>query len=59
MEKLIEAKAHGKKLAVVPHRVLEPAVDLMAALKKSIESKPNSKTLLKTVPEASKKRKAG
>jgi DNA end-binding protein Ku len=58
MEKLIEAKAHGQKLAVVPHRVLAPAGDLMAALKKSIEAKPSSKTLLKAVPDAPKKRKA-
>jgi DNA end-binding protein Ku len=58
MEKLIEAKAHGQKLAVVPHKVLAPSVDLMAALKKSIETKPSSKTLLKAVPDAPKKRKA-
>jgi DNA end-binding protein Ku len=60
IEKLIEAKAHGQKLAVVPHKVLVPAVDLMAALKKSIEQKPaTGKTLLKSVPEPSRKRKAG
>ena len=59
IEKLIEAKAHGEKLAVVPHKVLAASVDLMAALKKSIEAKPSSKTLLKAVPDApSKKRKA-
>ena len=60
IEKLIEAKAHGQKLAVVPHKVLAPAVDLMAALKKSIEQKPAAgKALLKSVPEPSRKRKAG
>jgi DNA end-binding protein Ku len=59
MEKLIEAKAHGKQLAVVPHSVASPSIDLMAALKKSIEAKPASKTLLKAVPETpAKKRKA-
>jgi non-homologous end joining protein Ku len=58
MEKLIEAKAKGQKLAVVPHRLPAPSVDLMAALKKSIEAKPGSRTLLKAVPEARKKRKA-
>jgi DNA end-binding protein Ku len=58
MEKLIEAKAHGKKLVVVPHRVLAPSVDLMAALKKNIEAKSCSKTLLNAVPDAPTKRKA-
>jgi DNA end-binding protein Ku len=58
LEKLIEAKAHGQKLTAAPHRVLAPVPDLMAALKKSIESKP-TKQLLKAVPDApSKKRKA-
>ena len=67
LQKLIEAKAHGKKLTIVPNTRNAPVVDLMAALKKSLSSKP-AKTpegpALRAVPkraEASSKknRKAG
>jgi hypothetical protein len=34
----LEAKGHGEKLAVVPHRVLALSVNLMTALKKRVEA---------------------
>jgi len=40
LQKLIEAKAHGKKLTIVPHAPNAPVIDLMAALKKSLTTKP-------------------
>jgi DNA end-binding protein Ku len=36
LERLIEAKAHGQKIAAVPHPARAPVVDLMEALKKSL-----------------------
>jgi DNA end-binding protein Ku len=66
LEKLIEAKAHGKKLTIVPSTRNAPVIDLMAALKKSLSSKPAitpEGPALRAVPkraESSKKnRKAG
>jgi DNA end-binding protein Ku len=62
LEKLIEAKAKGQKLTVVPHAKLAPVVDLMAALKESLKSKDApKKTLLRAVPDKieKKSRKAG
>lgn len=75
LQKLIEAKAKGQKLTVVPHAELAPVVDLMAALKQSLKSKPGAvreqpspaplnagkKTLLRAVPDKieKKSRKAG
>jgi non-homologous end joining protein Ku len=51
VEKLIVAKAKGHKLTVVPPTALASVVDLMAALKQSIQSKSGpTKTLLHTVP---------
>jgi DNA end-binding protein Ku len=40
LQSLIEAKAHGKKLSVVPRAATAPVVDLMEALKKSLSAKP-------------------
>jgi DNA end-binding protein Ku len=40
LQKLIEAKAHGQKLAVVPRGERAPVIDLMEALKKSLSGKP-------------------
>jgi len=65
LEKLIEAKAHGTKLTVMPHAPQQPVGDLMAALKESLKSKEESpkKTLLRPVPKPGerekKSRKAG
>jgi DNA end-binding protein Ku len=66
LQKLIEAKAHGKKLTVVPHGAKVPVIDIMAALKQSLSGKPMrtaEKPGPRAVPkraEASKKnRKAG
>ncbi len=36
LQQLIEAKAHGQKIAAVPHPARAPVVDLMDALKKSL-----------------------
>jgi DNA end-binding protein Ku len=37
---LIEAKAHGQKLTLVPHTAKAPVIDLMEALKSSLSGKP-------------------
>jgi len=67
LQELIEAKAHGKKLTIVPNTRNAPVVDLMAALKQSLSSKP-AKTpegsALRAVPKraessSKKNRKAG
>lgn len=59
LEKLIEAKAHGKKLTVIPHAKPAPVVDLMTALQQSLKSKESGqkKTLLRAVPRAEKEKK--
>jgi DNA end-binding protein Ku len=49
LEKLIEAKAHGKKLTVMPRAKRENVPDLMSALKKSLSAEPARKTLLRAV----------
>ena len=54
VEKLIEAKSHGKTIANVPQRKMAPVIDLMAALKKSLNESTHSrgsKTLLASVPK--------
>jgi DNA end-binding protein Ku len=59
LEKLIEAKAHGKKLTVIPHAKPAPVVDLMTALQQSLKSKESGqkKTLLRAVPRTEKEKK--
>ncbi|MGA7921936.1 MAG: Ku protein [Candidatus Acidiferrales bacterium] len=59
LEKLIEAKAHGQKLTVVPRSKREPVMDLMSALKKSLSAKEAApkKTLLRAVPKPGEKEK--
>jgi DNA end-binding protein Ku len=49
LEKLIEAKAHGKKLTVMPRAKRENVPDLMSALKKSLSAEPARKALLRAV----------
>ena len=39
LQKLIEAKAHGQKLSIVPPAARAPVIDLMEALKKSLSSR--------------------
>ena len=56
LEKLIEAKAHGKKLEVVPRAKRENVPDLMSALKRSL-SEPARKSLLRTVPKPGERQK--
>jgi DNA end-binding protein Ku len=65
LQKLIEAKAHGKKLTIVPHAPNAPVVDLMAALKKSLSAKsaktqeaPGPRAVPKRVETVKKPRKA-
>jgi len=64
--KLIEAKAKGQKLTVVPRGKAAPVVDMMTALKQSLSknsdrNKEPKKTLLRAVPNLKDKkdRKAG
>ncbi len=64
LRKLIEAKAHGQKLSVVPHAAKSPVIDLMEALKKSLSNRPTPENApLRAAPkraDASRKhRKAG
>ena len=63
LEKLIEAKAHGKKLTVMPRTKREPVVDLMTALQASLKSKQaagaGKKTLLRAMPKSMEKEKRG
>ena len=68
LQKLIEAKAHGQKISIVPPAAKAPVIDLMEALKKSLAAKPApapapEKTLLRVAPkraESSRKnRKTG
>src|ERR1700682_2738133 len=42
LQKLIEAKARGQRVAVIPHKAHPPVVDLMAALKDSLSGKGKS-----------------
>jgi DNA end-binding protein Ku len=60
LEKLIEAKAHGKKLTVLPRAKHAPVVDLMTALQQSLNKKREApkKTLLRAVPKAEKEKKS-
>lgn len=55
LEKLIEAKAHGTKLTIMPRAKHEPVVDLMSALKQSLSKEPAKKNLLRSVPKANEK----
>ena len=58
LEKLIEAKAHGKKLTALPRTKRAPVVDLMSALQQSLKSKQaGQKTLLRAVPKSMEKEK--
>jgi DNA end-binding protein Ku len=68
LQKLIEAKAHGQKLSIVPPAAKAPVIDLMEALKKSLAAKPTpvaapEKTLLRVAPKRAesqrKNRKTG
>lgn len=54
LEKLIEAKAHGKKLTAMPRSKREPVVDLMSALKQSLRPREpgQKKTLLRAIPKS-------
>jgi DNA end-binding protein Ku len=65
VQKLIDAKAHGKKLTVVPRVQHAPVVDLMEALKKSLSSekasqrKPALRAVSKPAETEKKSRKVG
>jgi DNA end-binding protein Ku len=51
LQKLIEAKAHGQKLSIVPPAAKAPVIDLMEALKKSLSGKAGSLPAQAPVPE--------
>jgi DNA end-binding protein Ku len=58
LEKLIEAKAHGKKMTVMPKTKRAPVVDLMSALQQSLKAKAaGQKNLLRSVPKSLEKEK--
>jgi DNA end-binding protein Ku len=56
LQELIAAKMKGQKIVAVPHAAHAPVIDLMAALKQSLEQKAKpaaaqGKALLRTVPK--------
>jgi DNA end-binding protein Ku len=66
LQKLIEAKSHGKSISAPTRRAAPQTIDLLAALKKSVErpsaKEQKQKSLMTVVPkpgEARKKRRAG
>jgi len=67
LQNLIDAKTHGRTVAAAPHKKQAPVIDLVAALKQSVEqqtARRSGKTLLRAVPaskteERKKSRKAG
>jgi DNA end-binding protein Ku len=60
LEKLIEAKTHGKTIEAVPHKKVAPVIDLMAALKNSLsKTKPAGPEQMELVRGATKKEEAG
>lgn len=42
LRSLVEAKTAGREVTAVPHHAVAPVIDLMAALKKSLEKRPSS-----------------
>lgn len=65
LQKLIDAKTEGKTIQAVPHKKLAPVIDLMAALKESLDKQgaQEPKRLIRSVPGQEegrkKRRKAG
>lgn len=57
LERLIEAKRSGKKLAVMPRVKRENVVDLMSALKTSLSRESSKRDLLRTVAKPTKEQK--
>src|SRR5580704_6056827 len=58
LEKLIEAKARGQKMTVMPKTKRAPVVDLMSALQQSLKAKAaGQKSLLRSVPKSLDKEK--
>jgi DNA end-binding protein Ku len=57
LERLIEAKRSGKKLAVMPRVKRENVVDLMSALKTSLSRESSKRDLLRTVAKPNKEQK--
>jgi non-homologous end joining protein Ku len=55
---MIDAKAHGKKMTVMPKTKRAPVVDLMSALQQSLKAKASGqKNLLRSVPKGLEKEK--
>ncbi len=52
LQKLIDARSQGKTIHAVPHKKLAPVIDLMAALKQSLDkqSAQEPKRLIRSVP---------
>jgi len=58
VEKLIEQKQKGQKITAVPTTRRAPVIDLMEALKKSIQSNKNHPSESSAKPKGNRKRKA-
>jgi DNA end-binding protein Ku len=52
LQNLIDAKIHGQTLPATPHKKPAPVIDLISALKQSIEQGRGAKSLLHAVPDA-------
>lgn len=62
LQNLIDAKTHGKTVAAAPHKKQAPVIDLVAALRQSVEqqsARKSGKTLLRAVPAKAEERKKG
>jgi DNA end-binding protein Ku len=63
LQNLIDAKSHGRAVPAVQHKTKAPVIDLVAALKQSVEqqsARKSGKTLLRAVPAAkTEERKKG
>jgi DNA end-binding protein Ku len=63
LQNLIDAKMHGQSVTAAPHKKMAPVIDLISALKQSVEQQTSGragKTLIHAVPkheEARKKRR--
>ena len=58
LQNLIDAKIHGQTIPATPHKKAAPVIDLISALKQSIEQGKGSKSLLRAVPAAAKSEEA-
>jgi DNA end-binding protein Ku len=62
LQNLIDAKTHGRSITAAPQKKQAPVIDLVAALRQSVEqqsARKSGKTLLHAVPAKAEERKKG